>query len=78
MGVVVELTNEEWSLVEHLFDPPVHRGVKGTIPRRDIVSAILWVARTGCRCSYVKQPPAPVPPMLEQPRPHVTVGRRHH
>jgi len=25
MGAVVELTDEEWGLVEHLFDPPVHR-----------------------------------------------------
>lgn len=39
MGAVVELTDEAWGLVEHLFDPPVHRGVKGTIPRRDIVDA---------------------------------------
>jgi putative transposase len=53
MGVVVELTDDEWSLVEDLFDPPVHRGVKGTIPRRDIVSAILWIARTGCQWRYL-------------------------
>ena len=37
-------------LVEHLFDPPVHRGVKGTIPRRDIVDPILWLARRLSRC----------------------------
>ncbi|HVA86444.1 MAG TPA: IS5 family transposase [Candidatus Saccharimonadales bacterium] len=53
MGVVVELTDLEWALVEHLFDPHVHRGVKGTIPRREIVSAILWVARTGCQWRYL-------------------------
>ena len=53
MGAVVELTDDEWSLVEHLFDPPVHRGVKGTIRRRDIVDAILWVARTGCQWRYL-------------------------
>ena len=53
MGAVVELTDEEWGLVEALFDPPVHRGVKGTIPRRDIVDAILWVARTGCQWRYL-------------------------
>jgi transposase len=53
MGAVVDLTDEEWGLVEHLFDPPVHRGVKGTIPRRDIVDAILWVARTGCQWRYL-------------------------
>lgn len=53
MGAVVELTDEEWGLVKGLFDPPVHRGVKGTIPRRDIVDAILWVARTGCQWRYL-------------------------
>ena len=53
MGVVVELTDDEWGLVEDLFEPPVHRGVKGVIPRRDIVSAILWLARTGCQWRYV-------------------------
>jgi len=53
MGAVVELTDGEWGLVEHLFDPPVHRGVKGTIPRREIVDAILWVARTGCQWRYL-------------------------
>ena len=53
MGAVVDLTDDEWSLVEHLFDPPVHRGVKGTIPRRDIVDAVLWVARTGCQWRYL-------------------------
>lgn len=49
MGAVVELTNREWGLVKDLFDPPVHCGVKGTIPKRDIVDAILWLARTGCQ-----------------------------
>lgn len=53
MGAVVELTNEEWSLVEHLFDPTVHRGVKGTIAKRDIVDAILWLARTGCQWRHL-------------------------
>ena len=32
MGALVELTDDEWGLVKHLFDPPVQRGVKGTIP----------------------------------------------
>ncbi len=53
MGAVVELTNEEWAIVEHLFDPLVHRGVKCTIPRREMVTAILWVARTGCQWRYL-------------------------
>jgi hypothetical protein len=29
MGAVAELTDEEWGLVEHLFDPPVHMAVMG-------------------------------------------------
>lgn len=33
MGAVIELTDDEWNLVEDLFDPPLHRGLKGTIPR---------------------------------------------
>jgi putative transposase len=53
MGAVTELMDDEWSLVEDLFDPPVHRGVQGTIPRREIVDAILWVARTGCQWRYL-------------------------
>ena len=55
MGAVVELTDEEWNLVEHLFDPPVHRGVKGTIAKREFVDAILWLARTGCQWRYLPE-----------------------
>jgi hypothetical protein len=32
-------TDKEWNLIEHLSDPPVHRRVKGLIPRRDLVDA---------------------------------------
>ena len=53
MGAVVELMDNEWDLVKDLFDPPVHRGARGTIPRRDIVDAILWIARTGCQWRYL-------------------------
>lgn len=58
MGAVVELTDEEWNLVKHLFDPPVHRGIKGTIPGRDIVDANP-VARADR--VPVAVPPGPVP-----------------
>ena len=33
--------------------PARPQGAKGTIPRRDIVDAILWVARTGCQWRYL-------------------------
>jgi transposase len=53
MGAAADLTDEEWNLVKHLFDPPILRGAKGTIPRCDIVDAILWIARTGCQWRYL-------------------------
>ncbi len=53
MGAVIELTDEEWGLVKGLFDPPKHLGVKGTIPKREIVDAILWLARTGCQWRHL-------------------------
>ena len=53
MGAVVELTDEEWGLVKDLFDPAVHHGVRGTIAKREIVDAILWLARTGCQWRYL-------------------------
>ena len=48
---MIELTNDEWDLVKDLFDPSVHRGVKGTISRRQIVDAILWIVRAGHQSS---------------------------
>jgi transposase len=53
MGAVIELTDDEWGLVKDLFDPAVHRGVKGTIAKREIVDAILWLARTGCQWRHL-------------------------
>lgn len=53
MGALIELTDNEWNLVEDLFDPSVHLGVKASIPRREIIDAILWIARTGCQWRYL-------------------------
>jgi transposase len=52
-GAVVEVQDEEWVWPGDLYDSPVHHGVKGTIPRRDIVDAILWVAWTGCQWRHL-------------------------
>ncbi len=54
LRAVSELTDPEWSLVQDQFDPPVHRGAKGSIPRRETGSAILWIARTGCQWRYLR------------------------
>ena len=44
-----ELTDEAWELVSDLFDPPVRRGPRASVPRRQVVEAILWLARTGAQ-----------------------------
>lgn len=55
MPAPFELTDEQWSLVEDLFDPTGRRGRPATIPRRQMVEAILYVARTGCQWRYLPE-----------------------
>jgi len=50
---VIELTNDEWDLVEDLFDPQGRRGVPCRYPRRQMVEAMLFLARTGCQWRYL-------------------------
>jgi hypothetical protein len=66
MGAVVELTDEEWGLVEHLFDPLVHRGVKGTIPR----GGTSWTRSCGSR--------GPVPRLAGGVEPVAALARQRH
>lgn len=53
MAAIIELTNHEWSLVEDLFDPAGRRGIPARYPRRSMVEAILFLARTGCQWRYL-------------------------
>jgi putative transposase len=50
---IVELTDPEWALVKDLFDPPGRRGVAARYPRRQMVEAILFLARTGIQWRYM-------------------------
>ena len=59
MGAMIELSDAEWALVEDLFDPPNREGKPARYLRRDMVDAILFVARTGCQWRYL---PACYPP----------------
>ncbi|HET8571974.1 MAG TPA: IS5 family transposase [Candidatus Limnocylindria bacterium] len=56
---MIELTNDEWDLVKDLFDPQGRRGVPARYDRREMVDAILFLARTGCQWRYL---PARYPP----------------
>ena len=49
MSTVIEISDTEWALVEDMFDPPGREGKPARYPRRDVVDAILFLARTGCQ-----------------------------
>lgn len=53
MAYAIELTDPQWALVAHLFDPPGRRGAPSQIPRRKMVNAMLFLARTGCQWRYL-------------------------
>ncbi len=59
MTSMAELTDPEWALAEDLVDQPGRRGVPARHARRDIVEAILFLARTGreWRCLPDRCPP---------------------
>jgi len=42
-----DLTDEQWELIEFLVE--AKKGRKASVSRREIVNAILYVARTGCQ-----------------------------
>lgn len=55
MAFAIALTDEQWELVADLFDPPGRRGAPAVIPRRQMVEAMLFIARTGCQWRYLPE-----------------------
>jgi transposase len=53
MSFAIALTDEQWELVVDLFDPPGRRGAPAQIARRQMVEAMLFLARTGCQWRYL-------------------------
>jgi transposase len=49
MSFAIALSDEPWKLVADLFDPPERRGAPAQIPRRQMVDAMLFLARPGCQ-----------------------------
>jgi hypothetical protein len=45
MGAMIEFDDEEWALLEDLFDPAGRRGAPARYDRRGMVAAILFLAR---------------------------------
>jgi transposase len=55
MGFAMALTDEQWELVADLFDPPGRRGAPAQISRRQMLEAMLFLARTGCQWRYLPE-----------------------
>lgn len=55
MSFAIALTDEQWELVADLFDPPGRRGAPAAIPRRQMVEAMLFIARTGVQWRYLPE-----------------------
>jgi transposase len=55
MSFAIALSDEQWALVADLFDPPGRRGAPAQIPRRQMVEAMLFLARTGCQWRYLPE-----------------------
>jgi putative transposase len=55
MAFAIALDDLQWELVADLFDPPGRRGAPAAIPRRAMVDAMLFIARTGCQWRYLPE-----------------------
>jgi putative transposase len=55
MSFAIALSDEQWELVADLFDPPGRRGAPAQIPRREMVDAMLFIARTGIQWRYLPE-----------------------
>src|SRR3990172_5176081 len=55
MAFRIELTDAQWARVADLFDPPGRRGAPARIARRQMVDAMLFLARTGCQWRYLPE-----------------------
>ena len=49
MAYPSDLTNDEWNLIQHHFEPSDRRGRPCSHPRKLIVDAILYVVKSGCQ-----------------------------
>jgi len=55
VGMIIDLSDHEWDLVADLFDPDERRGTPARHPRRRMVEAMLYLARTGCQWRYLPE-----------------------
>jgi putative transposase len=66
MGATIELEDAEWARIKDLFDPPGRRGARARYPRRQMVNAMFFLARTGCQWRYLPESYPPWPAVWQQ------------
>ena len=55
MSYPSDLTDEQWALLEQVFNAPGKRGRKHSDDLRSVVDAMLYIAQTGCQWRYLPE-----------------------
>lgn len=55
MSYPSDLTDDQWRLLEPVFNAPGKRGRKHAGDLRTVVDAMLYIAQTGCQWRYLPQ-----------------------
>ena len=55
MSYPSDLTDDQWKLLEPVFNPPGKRGRKHADDLRTVVGAMLYIAQTGCQWRYLPE-----------------------
>ena len=50
-----DVTDEQWALLEPVFNPPGKRGRRHADDLRSVVDAMLYIAQTGCQWRYLPE-----------------------
>jgi putative transposase len=53
MSYPSDVTDEQWALLEPVFNPPGKRGPKHGAGLRKVVNAMLYISHTGCQWRYL-------------------------
>jgi putative transposase len=55
MAYSSDLTDEQWALLEPVFNPPGKRGPKHAPDLRPVVDAMLYISHTGCQWRFLPE-----------------------
>jgi putative transposase len=66
MSYSSDLTDEQWALLEPVFNAPGKRGPKHAPDLRRVVDAMLYVSHTGCQWRYLPESFGPWPRVWSQ------------